>query len=43
MLYYNAYRRSYRPSIYIDNLRVAGARELLGYLSISIGVLSITT
>ena len=34
-LYYNAYRYSYRPSIGIDDLRVARARELLGYLSVS--------
>ena len=33
-LYYNAYRYSYRPSTGIDDLRVARARELLGYLSV---------
>ena len=41
--------RSYRPSIGIDNLGVAGAKELLGRLNvlrlllISIDALSITT
>ena len=34
MLYYNTYRYNHRPSTGIDNLRVAGARELLGCLSV---------
>ena len=33
-LYSNAKGRSYRPSTGIDDLRVAGARELLRYLSV---------